>query len=367
MNKHIKKLFNEVKYSFTNKCKISHDLNNLLDKDKLIILDVGASGNFKANKFNTFFTKLSNIIIYKFDDEKLIVSNLKQDKIFNKMLWSEKKIKVFYETQNKVSSSFFKPNKKILSDFLNYSAHKIINKKEYEVDKIDSIEELKSINFLKVDIEGSELKILKGAENKLDNLLGLEVEQQFIERYENSPNYLEISSYLINKNFELYFINTESWIKSNNDSNVESNYKVVWGDFIYFLTYDKVKEKIIKSENSENIIFKYISLLLLYNFHDESSFFIKKLLNEGVINKQLFEKYNKFIKINTSSNYKIFLISLTRLFFSIIVLFAGIISWKYKKQAIDYFKLSFRSFFYKISNLTNRVGLNNSIIHEMKL
>ena len=55
---------------------------------------------------------------------------------------------------------------------------------------------------VKIDTEGSELEILKGATKSLQHILGLEVECEFFKLREKQPLFSEIQKFLENYDFE---------------------------------------------------------------------------------------------------------------------------------------------------------------------
>ena len=58
-------------------------------------------------------------------------------------------------------------------------------------------------DFLKLDVEGSQLDILKGGGRTLDQVLGIELEVWFTRIYEDQPLFSDITDFLEEKGFEL--------------------------------------------------------------------------------------------------------------------------------------------------------------------
>ena len=350
---------------FFKKCFYDKNLDKIFLENKLTIVDIGATGFDKNNRFNVFFKNFKNIQIFKFDEIDRIKSDDEKDVLINSFLWSEENLKKFYITKNLVGSSFFKLNDDLLKEYLNYEENKIIEIKEKKLQKLDNIKDIKDIDFLKIDSEGSEFEILKGADKKISSILGLEIEQQYLQRYKFSPKFFEISKLLDDKDFELYLIYNERWKKNNFKFNVSSNYKLVWGDFIYFLSYEGLKTMILNSKLKENILFKYLALLMMYNLYDEALNTIKKLEYDKVFPQDVANKYRKFVLKNHKSNLEVITKSFFKFLYSILVLFLTIITWKYKKSGIDYFKISLRGFLLQLSNLFGFTSVKNSIHHDL--
>ncbi|MFC1704333.1 FkbM family methyltransferase [Candidatus Omnitrophota bacterium] len=76
--------------------------------------------------------------------------------------------------------------------------------KQVSTTTIDSRFRKKAVHFLKIDTEGSELEVLKGATRKLNStVLGVRAEAYFIGTYKHMPLFGDIDSYLRKYNFEL--------------------------------------------------------------------------------------------------------------------------------------------------------------------
>ena len=62
-------------------------------------------------------------------------------------------------------------------------------------------------NIIKLDVQGSEMNIIEGADKFCDRILGFEIEVEFMEFYENQPLFSEINSYMISKGYLLFDLN----------------------------------------------------------------------------------------------------------------------------------------------------------------
>ncbi len=64
--------------------------------------------------------------------------------------------------------------------------------------------------FLKIDVQGFELNVLKGSSLILDKIVGLKVETSIKKQYYNEPDVFEILPYILNLGFSVYGIE-EGW------------------------------------------------------------------------------------------------------------------------------------------------------------
>lgn len=110
-------------------------------------------------------------------------------------------------SRNKVSSSILEVTSlSTVADeqttFESSSTIEIITLDEFLKDKLNSE---KSI-YLKIDVQGFELEVLKGSLELLKNIKIIQLEMSFVALYKNGPLYKEIVSWMENQNFELYTI-----------------------------------------------------------------------------------------------------------------------------------------------------------------
>ena len=183
-------------------------VSKLLQNNKLIALDVGAQGGFfEANifskKYNIFFDP---IVVEPLSDE---AEKLTQQsyKVISKGLWSEScKKKLYVLGKRSGSSSMYKPNKSAFALYnlkkKNFSFFDVSEEIDVECTTVhESLKKfnIKHLDFLKIDTQGSELDILKGVGKYLP--LMMKIEAQVVPMYEKVPNWSELINYLYKLNY----------------------------------------------------------------------------------------------------------------------------------------------------------------------
>jgi len=169
------------------------------------LIDIGANeGNFSKDFLN-FFPKTKQIILFeplKHLNEK-IKKNLEgfnNYKIFNKGLGEKEEVKIFkYDKENTSLASF-----KDYSDDINT----FYKKKSEIIEKIEIIK-LDDFHFkfhnqsvLKIDVQGLELEVLKGATNSLKMFDLIIIECSFVKEYlDTEPSFSDIVELLKKNNF----------------------------------------------------------------------------------------------------------------------------------------------------------------------
>ena len=159
----------------------------------------------------------SNLTIYGFDahydacktmNQKLQLSNMAhKEKHIPLALWNCVSTETLYVTRYPACSSLYPPNPLFLSRFVGGElSMQVVLEETIETTTLDNFcheEGISSIDFLQIDTQGAELRILQGSENLLKNLLFLKVEVEFASLYENQPLFSDVDLYLRDKGFSL--------------------------------------------------------------------------------------------------------------------------------------------------------------------
>jgi FkbM family methyltransferase len=189
-----------------------YDFSNLIKKSlnnkKIIALDIGAQGGFNSDDFfhkryNQFFEP---ILVEPISGEanKLMATN---KYVINKAFWSEKTKKKINLLGNRLgSSSVYQPDINLFDlhqikkkDYKNFDITKII---EVDCDTISSSLlnlKINSLDYLKIDTQGSELEILKGIGEYRPLLL--KIEGHIHSMYQGVPGWNDIIDYLYKLNY----------------------------------------------------------------------------------------------------------------------------------------------------------------------
>jgi FkbM family methyltransferase len=114
-------------------------------------------------------------------------------------------------TRNPACSSILEPNHELVGRFLEAEDFEITASIEVPCDSLDGVlrtTDVKDVDFLKLDTQGSELRILEGAENVLSDfcVFGVEVEVEFSPLYRGQPLFAEVDGFLRERGFTLFDI-----------------------------------------------------------------------------------------------------------------------------------------------------------------
>ena len=249
------------------------------NKKRLKIFDIGGAGGLQTR------WKLYEKIVEAtfFEPDKRSSNQLKQKgiKVIEKALWSKKINKKLYLTKKLHTSSFFKPNRKFLDQFSDSQRYDIVDTKEISLSKMDDhINIQNQPHFIKLDVQGAELEILKGGKNTLKNVLAIEIELNFKEIYKKMPLSSYVDNFLKKQNFffndYLTFFRWERLPHKAFDEVLRMG-ELVHSDALYIKSQENVIDLANKSNIPMDIFENYIKILFSYNKLDLIKTFSKKI------------------------------------------------------------------------------------------
>lgn len=189
-------------------------LKELYGLNEILIYDVGANRGEMIQKYLSFFPNSCIHAFEPFDDyaQKLITQyeNNKKIVINNYAISDIEGAKIFNINKSIDTSSFLTSKKTGLNSDTAVKTIDQIIVSQTTIDKYATSNNHNKIHILKLDIQGSELNALKGAEdmlkeNKIDFIFS---ETYFVQQYENQPSFFDISNYLLSFGYvmqDLYY------------------------------------------------------------------------------------------------------------------------------------------------------------------
>jgi len=260
---------------------------NLKELDNVLtfrILEIGALNLGKKEKFYDLLNYFPNSEIIGFEVDKNICKKMNSVskvgvKYFPFAIGKKKEIRKFYETNHPMCSSLYKPNHNLLSLYNNMEVSFL--KEESEIETIDldtfvSENKIGNVDFLKIDVQGAELDIFKGATKTLKNSLFIISEVEFLKIYENQPLFGDVSNFLSDNDFMFHkFLGMGGRslkpLILNNNKNFPSQH--LWSDAIFIknvLMIKKLTSREILKLSVISILYECFDLgFFCLNIHDE--------------------------------------------------------------------------------------------------
>jgi FkbM family methyltransferase len=111
-------------------------------------------------------------------------------------------------TRSAQSSSLYEPSRAVIDVHPQLTAHEEIGRREIPVTTLDAwVGETSEANlphFLKLDVQGAELDVLRGAERSLRRVRVIQAEVEFAALYEGQPLFGDVDAYLRERGFVLW-------------------------------------------------------------------------------------------------------------------------------------------------------------------
>ena len=203
-------------------------------------------------------------------------------------------------------SSVLEPNFEFLKKFKNVERFEIVKKIEVDAKKLDSIK-IDKIDFIKIDVQGYNLEVLKGSTEALEKAIGIEIECEFKEIYKNQSLFKDVDQYLSKHNFEICdFTDIVRWSENVIDEKkqIENQGEIIFVNALY-----------LKNNIDKERLKKQILIFLLYGQYSRALNLIKNNKNNLELNLKSKKAINKLIKsiIKMENANKLFLL-LSKLF-----------------------------------------------------
>lgn len=248
----------------------------------LVLIDAGAARGLNKNWFSA--SKYLRVIGFEPDSrsyDTLMTNKSPNSEYFNVGLSKEKGAVRFYLTRKPTGSSLFKPNEDFIKSFPNPERFDIIGDILVEVDTLDNLckqHNIQDVDFIKLDTQGSELLILKGAQRLLDStVFGVEIEVEFAELYKGQPLFSEIDGFLRSLGFYLFDLKLTHWKRSVGIGVGWPKGQLICGDALYLRSVEHMP-KILSGEDEQfkkSKIVRAISICLLYGYCDYALYLVK--------------------------------------------------------------------------------------------
>ncbi|KQH84038.1 FkbM family methyltransferase [Vibrio fluvialis] len=179
-----------------------HTFNDITGiTNDITVLDLGAKCYSDAHQNYQCLTKKTVYGIDYFGKEAPDEKHAHFDCIFNVVI-GDGSPKKLYITEVESCSSLFKPNKKLLENFQTLSEWMEV-KDTIVVDtvKLNDIDLPRKPDFIKSDIQASDIYAIKHGSRYFDNALVIEIEVEFLQQYKNQPLFSEIEMILREKGY----------------------------------------------------------------------------------------------------------------------------------------------------------------------
>jgi FkbM family methyltransferase len=112
---------------------------------------------------------------------------------------------VFHETNWTLTGSLYPPNSPLLAKFHDLAELTTpVAQHRVETTRIDEIAEIDDVDWIKIDVQGSELAVLRNALRPLAGSLLIQTEVEFVELYRGQPMFADVDQFLRAHGFQFH-------------------------------------------------------------------------------------------------------------------------------------------------------------------
>lgn len=271
--------------------------SDILIDNPLWVVDVGARGGMHPRWLG--FMPFYKGVLFEPDPteyELLKNSSGKNLTVLNSALSDSATTLDLHLCRSPGTSSVFKPNIAFLNQFPDSERFDVIEKIRVKTDTLDNQlkkANISEIDFIKIDTQGYELAILKGSVDYLDNIIGLEVEVEFVPMYEKQPLFGEVDSFAREHGFELFDIRRYFWKRKKNKSTGSQKGQLIFGDALYFKSPEQI---LLMAEITQKKIIRSICIYLAYGYLDLAQTLFMGANRKGLLEKQTHDEVALFLK-----------------------------------------------------------------------
>lgn len=139
----------------------------------------------------------------------------------------------FHKTSRVQTGSLFEPNTPLLKVF--HALHELttlVSVSEVNTYRLDDVIQRIDVDYMKLDVQGSELDVLEGGEKLLESVVAMQIEVAFAEIYRGQPLFADIDPYLRKRGFWLHLFPGPDGITTMNPFPTGGR-QVMWTDVVY--------------------------------------------------------------------------------------------------------------------------------------
>lgn len=256
--------------------KVTEYANLSLKEEKITIVDIGAQQlEQEGHIYQPLLDSNLQCKIIGFEPlEGKSWQNLKTNKNHDVKLYpnfiGDGQRHNFHINQPDSTSSLLPFNQSITKDLIHLDSLQTISKQTIETVSLDqAIEDVREIDFMKLDIQGFEHPTLINATNTLSKTLVVHCEVAFIEIYKNQSLFAEVDQLLRKAGFR--FIDFQSLCKYSFTKSFTPNSldQLGWGDAVYFKNLEQLKQPM-------DLLKQSIIALLIYRKNSFAQFLARE-------------------------------------------------------------------------------------------
>lgn len=207
-----------------------------VDMNEIVrLLDVGARGGIDS-RWRPFYENI-DVLAFEPDPEECASLNSKSFPYSIRFLpvalgASDGEQATLQICKQPGCSSLLQPNMEFCSNFPYGPAMEVVGEHPLVLSRMDTVCKNFSPDVIKVDTQGTELDVLRGAGNLLDSVIAIELEVEFVPQYIGQSLFSDVDSFMRQQGFMLRGLRRTNWRTTANYVHPYGG-QLVHGDVLY--------------------------------------------------------------------------------------------------------------------------------------
>jgi FkbM family methyltransferase len=164
-----------------------------------------------------------------------------------------------------MTSSLYEPNEPLLALFQNLAnLTRVVSRERVRTKRLDELEEVRETDYLKLDVQGAELDVIRGAPQTLKEVVVVQTEVEFVPMYRDQPLFAEVDQALRGAGFLFHRMlgfagRMFKPVAAQNNPNAPGS-QMLWSEAVYvknFMELDNLPaEKLLKLGVILHVVFQ---------------------------------------------------------------------------------------------------------------
>ncbi len=273
--------------------------NCIISNNSVVVVDVGASGGLH-HRWQAVCPRHFGVL-FEADQrafEQLTLTE-RNGLIINTALSDRKGELDFHACKAQPLSSVYRPNIELMEryhDSKYLEGYEVRGTLRIQADTLDNqlrLHKISDVDFAKLDVQGHELPVLKGSNETLKNLVGLEVEVEFIEVYQKQPLFCEVHGFVSQSGFQLIDFEKSYFLRKGT-----ANYGIRKGQTMFGIAlYFRSPEDLVEREGiTEAKILRAVKTYLAYGYCDIAETCCKLAEDKQIISNETREEIRSLLE-----------------------------------------------------------------------
>jgi len=197
----------------------------------------------------------------------------------------------------------YEPDNEFNEKFYLRDHYQVIDKIEIKTKRL--IDVCNQADFIKIDVQGYELPILRGADDLINSCIGLELEVSFNSSYKNTPSFSDVDSFCKKNGFSLVELRKPGYLHYLlSSTHLESKGLISDSDALYFRLPHDICELIYLKKWDINKLAIAASIYLAYGNYEFAYVLIEEAADKLLISRDdhLYQSIRDLVNLRSGHN-----------------------------------------------------------------